>query len=520
MRSFAIILALFASCTAESDSIYIGVFKPFPERKGFEGMVYKIGNKVHIKTRRGTVLRLCPLKLYGHYDSAQIKSAEVAMRSYPFWGDAKIETDKNGTIKSIVVQDLWTTKIAAEFRYVARKPIWSIAFEEENLLGYGVYFTTGYSHNIERDWWHVGSRVYGISKSKIDLSALYKYHGGRWHAEVAISRRNFFEGSPFYVGVVAESLDVPIYMSGNATPNDTVFRFITQQSVELNTITCGKNLFLGIAASHFLVRRNARGWANKKTGQFLLLMPRLSFVRRKFATLYNVDISGRPEDVTTGIFAGLTFGAQLDIRDYENANNFTPTYNARVVFSNFYSKALYFGASINAYRKFDIKGFSLSTRTFAPTYTNSKFRVGVGIDYMWASAPEDLMFIADGSTGFRGYEAFYRVSEGEKKSFLRVTFELRSYPNIEILTIRPALALFADFGGVDEEIGKLPSDYLLDIGIGLRLGSTRSTRKTVNRFDLSYSPKLGTISFTLDAGQIVSFFVPMDWRKVTDYWRE
>jgi len=500
--------------TAQVESLNVEVIPPFPKAKGIVGFGYSLLNTLHFDSKPWTVRRLCPISTGDSITTIQMDDAARILRSYPFWGDAQILSNADSNVFTAQVQDLWTTKVNASLRYIVNELEWSLALEEENLGGFGAYISGGYAHNVDKDWWQFGTKIYGFPTRKWDLSGYYNRNGNEWQAGGSLLKpdeRNP-SGDLVFLSAGAESISINRYFSGGA-PKDTVERDFKYAAVEY--LFKIDKMYLGGAGGYIdksLQNRYVESGSSAIPITHLLsenshirvpLMIRFSLLSREFVQLRNLDNFKRIEDISLGWCADCAIGFDANSKSRIEKFVVLSVSHATIHFER------YWAWRTNLTSKYGDEELSFGLKTFSPIDTMSLMRLGIsGECILFSYRNLDKLLIVDGRNGFRGFPAYYAVQNGDG-TFLKISSELRLFPHFEFLTLQPGFALFADFGGVSEEFLPDRSGLIVDAGISLRLASTRSTTGNVNRFEFSYSPQTKTWAFTLDSGQAFSFYLPL-----------
>jgi outer membrane protein assembly factor BamA len=102
-------------------------------------------------------------------------------------------------------------------------------------------------------------------------------------------------------------------------------------------------------------------------------------------------------------------------------------------------------------------------------------------NFAWREKP-GYQVLLGGGNGLRGYSS--RELEGDKLALGNM--EYRYYTPWEIFTVRIGGAMFFDIGDVWEKGERIRFDNLKsDVGVGLRLGMTKSSTSRVFRFDIA-----------------------------------
>jgi hypothetical protein len=96
--------------------------------------------------------------------------------------------------------------------------------------------------------------------------------------------------------------------------------------------------------------------------------------------------------------------------------------------------------------------------------------------------PTDQLLLGE-SNGLNGYPNFYFANQ----NLILLNTELILIPNLEILTVIPAMAVFASAGNTFPDPEKFELNNLHSaVGIGLRLGLSRSAEKSVSHVNLAW----------------------------------
>ena len=515
---------------ASSDSKYsVEILEPFPDDSDFIGIPYRIANFLHINSYPWTVRRLYPLKSGEKLDSLQIADAERILRAYSFWSDAKIAVKRDSTLDKITVNELWTTKASASVSYLGELE-WSLFLEEENFFGFGAYITAGYGHYIERDWWTFGSIVYGLPIHGTNWEAIYNRHRDEWSIKTGIG--HFESQNPddnclsdfSFQGI---NINKYLYLSGGEI-SDTLgleeyklsSEFLRKADTHYGGVSIGliwKELKYPFGFNPSIYSLQFIEPQSEFT--FIPMILRYSNMSRKFVQMQNVNNFNRVEDIPIGYHLTLGLGGTIKSNIFDNGSGTGEIRGLEQIYiSQLSASAIefstYFAASVG-YRKFWDKTLAnFRAKVFVPANVKSFVRLGFGLDYYnieWVGQYNQLCL--DGRTGLRGFSAFYNVSPVDEAEFFKFTAELRVYPELEVCTIRPGFALFCDIGRLTEieteYLSTEDGDILLDIGLSLQICSTRSTVGNINRLDISYNPQTKAIGFTIDSGQMFSFFFPM-----------
>ena len=117
-------------------------------------------------------------------------------------------------------------------------------------------------------------------------------------------------------------------------------------------------------------------------------------------------------------------------------------------------------------------------------------RIGASAERGWGLTL-DRQLLLGGATGLRGYPNRFQAG----RTRLKLTVEERYYSDLYVAQVlRVAAAVFFDaghaWGGKDAE-GRIASDVLANVGVGLRFESTRTNRDVVYHIDLAHALTYG-----------------------------
>src|SRR5262249_20091669 len=103
-------------------------------------------------------------------------------------------------------------------------------------------------------------------------------------------------------------------------------------------------------------------------------------------------------------------------------------------------------------------------------------------DNLFAATPGQQLYLG-GESGLNGFPDYYYAG----KARLLLTAEQRYFPPFEFGTVVPAFAAFVNAGNTYGAYDSMnPRDLHYAVGIGLRLGYSRSVQKVVNHIDLAW----------------------------------
>jgi hemolysin activation/secretion protein len=124
-------------------------------------------------------------------------------------------------------------------------------------------------------------------------------------------------------------------------------------------------------------------------------------------------------------------------------------------------------------------------RHFLNTFGPHRLLTSLQVDVSHNLDPHRQLLIG-GDTGLRGYPRRFR--NGDRRFLF--TLEHRFYTGLELFNlVHVGAAAFFDVGGAwygDDHTGLSSSELFKDVGVGLRLGSSRSADGAMIHFDVAY----------------------------------
>jgi len=477
-----------------------------PDQPGENNWVFRTANKLHINTRPGVIRSLLLIKPGDPYSAQKIRESERLLRETPYLydGDIRVTRYENNTVDLVVdTNDVWTLSGGFGFRREGGENTARIGIEDSNFLGYGKDITVQWSTNVDRttmlyqyrDPNVAGSRVMtslaysdnsdgsswslaagrpffsldtrwaaggvGFSRAGVNTlwnlgqvieefrqdEAYYEASGGiskglvgtkvgRWRFGTTYSDKRF---AP--VEVDAEDGSGPVLPEDPFVPPDLklIFPWVEYERIEdrfvevhdLNKIHRTEDLYLG---QKYRVRL---GYSSKAFGAD----------RDQFLLGGNYGVGGRPGNRQT-----ITF-------DAHGSGRFGPDGTENV----------FAGAG---------------TRYFLRDFGRHIFFVGLQADIAYNMDPERQLLLG-GDTGLRGYPLRYQA--GDRRVIF--TVEQRFYTNWHLFKlVRVGGAVFADAGAAWFAGQDNPTNLglLRDVGVGLRLSSSRSSEGSMVHIDLAF----------------------------------
>ncbi len=459
--------------------------------------LYRAANFLHIRTRPKVIRRQL---LFREGDSYSVRDAEESariLRSNTYIGDATIEPVrfKDGVVDlKVKTRDVWTLGVGTSFGRKGGKNSSGLGIEEDNLLGTGTAIALNYKSTDDRD---------------IKMLNLANRHLGGSLYEAAITfadNSDGFErfirvGKPFFALDSRESIGGSLM---SAQRIDSLYdrgETISEFDHKL------KNYEMDIGWSKGLIggwtRRFSTGIAYEdhrfsatpdtlseavlpKDREYLFPYLNLEIIEDDYMTVSNFNRIHETEDLHLGVNFMIKAGY---------SNKAVSSSDSGLHFNSALSKGLLLGES-----KTLLFGWQLGGRLMSGN--SEDIRVSAYSNYHWRQSPHSMFYaglkgtvgkkldldnqlLLGGDTGLRGYPAHY---QGGNASAL-LTLEERVFTDwYPFRLFRIGGAVFFDAGRTwgNNPVGDKNLGLLKDIGIGLRIGNSRSGVGRMIHIDLAF----------------------------------
>jgi outer membrane protein assembly factor BamA len=472
-----------------------------PDKPGEDRLLFRLADRLHRTTRPQVIERQLLLKRGDRYTPEALQESERILRANPYLYDAQVRAVPagDGVVDiEVVTRDVWTLQGGISFNRAGGKNTSSIHLEDYNFLGTGKEITLLHISDVDRDsdvFRYRDPNLRG-SHGRLELSWADNSDGGRERFELE---------RPFY------SLDTR-WATGLRTMRDerveplyefarVVNRF--RHETDFAEVYAGLSPGLADRSTHRFKlgytfdreRFDAEGGTDSTTvipPDRELSYPWIGFeyVQDGFVTERGLDRLQRAQDLNLG----KQFHARLGWSTPALGGDIT-----RLLFET--------GATTGwrpSPRQLLLAAAQGSTRTRSGQAEN--LRVGGSLRYYARNFRENVFYAAaegefgrrldpetqillGGDNGLRGYPL--RLQSGDRR-FL-VTLEQRFFSDRELFhLVHLGAAVFFDAGRAWYD--KIPDRYffpterpvLKDVGLGLRIGSSRSSKASMIHLDLAY----------------------------------
>ena len=478
------------------DAVTLPIFDDDPGAK--HQSLYRLADRLHIDTRDSVITSQLLFRTGDPFSQRQIAETERNLRDLRFIREPAVRAVAchDGTVDlEVAVRDVWTTNPGISFGRTGGENSAGIKLEELNLLGYGKQLSFELSKNVDRSaytlHWHDPS--VGGSRWIDDFAYRDANDGQGWSVQFV---RPFYSlDSRWSTGLTLaqdESIE-PVYRLGERVAGYgrqaefADFRFGRSDGLLEGW---ARRLIFGLRREHAVfdfapddVAPDVLPDDRKLDYPFL----RLEGVQDDFETIRNRDQIARTEDQQFGLHYAVEFGWSLPALGADR--------NAALLHADVgrgwrlrTDDALFADGALTSRVENRAPTDSLlwtGIRYYHPTGPKGVFYAGVT-----AAAGHDLdadhELTLGGDTGLRGYPLRFQTGS----SLALMTIEERFYTKYSLWKLLDVgAAVFFDMGrtwggsafGPTENLG-----LLKDVGLGLRLGSTRSALGNVLHVDLAF----------------------------------
>jgi hemolysin activation/secretion protein len=485
-----------------------------PSKPGENKSIYRLANRWHIMTRDAVIEQQLLFRTGDRFSERVVEESERLLRINDYLFDAKITPiryeDGVADIR-VWTRDLWTLNPGLSVSRSGGENRTQAKLSENNLLGLGVVLRVTYRDNVDRNStsFEYFDRNLGDSWTSARFAYADSSDGGTTHINLT---------RPFY------ALDSRWSAGGSLLDDEREDSFydLGNETAEYRSETELHSAFWGWSAG--LLNGRTKRWTTGivyddrdfsavPDGQLPSLVPEdrrlvypflgFELLEDDFQKANNKDQIERTEDfymgrrlaVSLGL-AGESFGSDRDALIY--------SLSASKGYGSILRKALFLSTSASGRAE---HGESANTQIAASAryynQINEKRLFFTTLEGIWGNDLDlDNLVDLGGDSGLRGYPLRYQTGD----SRLLLTAEQRYFTDwYPFRLFRVGGAIFADIGRTwgDNPAGGAPLGWLKNIGVGLRLGSTRSSARDVIHIDLAFpldgDPSIDSVQFLIES---------------------
>jgi hypothetical protein len=462
--------------------------------------LYRWANKVHVRTHEPVIESALLLDIGDRYEGRVLDESARALRGRGYLADVKIGPEgydplTNTVAVDVRVRDSWTLAPELKFSHRGGQSEWAIGLDDRNLLGTGKQVQIIEKSSFDRDETLLSYGDANLLGSRVRLNATYAdASDGHRHA-LAVER-------PFY------ALDTRWMLGGNVLDEQRVDPIydLGEQIDEFGHDLTGFTIqggwtrgFVDGRVTRWLVGVSSTEdvfYPTIDTPQPLVLPENRTLVypwvgwqllADDYRVMSELNDIGRTEDVALGTSLFMSVGlADTRFGSDRDATLLRATFQKGWEFRG--PGALLTLSAAGSTRD-EAEGLQNSVVEAAARYyvrntKNLLFAATLAFTTTNNLDPESQVLLG-GDNGLRGYPLRYQA--GEQRSLLSIEerFFTDFYP---WRLFRVGYAAFLDVGRVSGTDPRASQSLgtLYDVGLGLRLSSSRSSGKSVVHIDLAF----------------------------------
>ena len=483
-------------------------------KPGENKSIFRLANRWHIVTRDSVIEQQLLFRSGDPFSQRILEESERLLRVNNYLYDAKITPIRyeEGVVDIRVwTRDLWTLMPGLSVSRSGGENRTRVELSEQNLLGLGVKIRVSHTENVDRD--STSFEYFDKNLGNSWTSAFFKYSDSSDGGTTQFNLKR-----PFYALDTRWSAGARYFDD----EREESFYDLGNEVAEYKSESEIHSAFWGWSTGLI------DGWARRWTTGIVyddrdfsavpdgelpslvpedrkLIYPFLGFelLQDNFQTASNRDQFERTEDFFLGTrlvarlgFATESFGSDRDAIIYSlSASNGYGSIQRKALFlSAWASGRVEHGESTNTQVGVNTRYYNQITekRLFFMTLEGSW---GNNLDL-------DNLVDLGGDTGLRGYPLRYQTGDSKFLATAEQRYFTDWYP---FRLFRVGGAIFADIGRTwgDNPVGGPSLGWLKNVGIGLRLGPTRSSGRDVVHIDIAFpldgDPSIDSVQFLIDS---------------------
>lgn len=462
------------------------------------GLLYRAANALHIKSRNKTILAELLFQQGDPYNRHTLDESARNLRAHSYLNEADIKpvqyhVDDNTVDVLVRVHDVWTFNPGISYGRSGGANHSGVQLAEGNLLGYGKSLSLQSDRTVDRTQYGVSYTDPNLLSSRWQLGATYIHASDGGTNQILIAHP-FFSLDTRWSGSVDGLRDRRIdkrYQQASvvdqyqSTHESYGGQLGWSKGLQDNWV---RRWYVGYRVDHHHYAPDPVLGTLQLPQDQHLAYPWVGFawLEDHYEVTRNRDQIGRTEDVYYGralyVQAGLSataFGSdaqselvQLTLQDATHIGEHQSVF-ASIAINGIHRDSAWRNTLLTTTVRYDLRPNAYSS--FIVKFTSD---YGIHLD------PSLPLYLGD-DNGLRGYPLNYR--SGTHREVLNV--EQRFYSTWQVLRLLTVgAAAFVDVGHIGGSNGVVTdgSHTLSDVGIGLRLGSIRSSKGEVFHINAAY----------------------------------
>ncbi len=500
-----------------------------------EDLLFKVGNKLHINTRESTIRRRLLFREGDTITADLLRETEKNLRGEEFLADAILEVKRQAD-SSLIIQvttyDQWTAVPAIGITKKQKEWVWWFGPVESNLIGTGQRLGFFVSHDLERDSRWIDFNNSALTKHKIRFSSQYAWLSDGYSYAITAQRPLLTRTDHWGFSLSSTGMESSenYYLSGNdldRLDREGKSNALTRQLFGKTNLLgqWGRvgthRAYAGITRSFgYQTKTSITPYFERKdrydAGVFKTAYVRVDSLRKKSVwdslglTRPALPLNLREDEIlgislslyryqykTVQNFRNLKWSENLETgwrlssslgrnQNWLKAKNDDWVLSHSLVYNDAWMNTFFVNTNASLKYFFSPKGnFADGTTSenlevqWKPMLFTSSVISGQ-YDHLFANTGSQLLPLGEES-GLIGFPNFYYSG---KARFLG-SIEQRFFPPFEMGTVVPALAVFLNAGNTFSSYETVDlRDLHYALGLGLRLGATRSVQKVINHINV------------------------------------
>jgi hypothetical protein len=460
--------------------------------------LFRSANRLHINTRESTIADRLLFREGDVYQGRLLEETERLLRDTRYLYDAAVRPVRyaDGVVDvEVVTRDVWTLNPGVSFGRKGGESTSGFEIEELNLFGRGSQINLKRKNEVDRT---------------IDtIRYIDRQLGSTWWA-LELEHSNFSDGGaqrlslerPFYALDTRRAGGVSLYDTDRIDTRYDRGERVGEYLVDNRFRSAWYGFSSGLQG-RFVTRWSVGVTSDERVfdpvqgGRFKTVVPRdrklvypwaeVEWLENDFRAVRNRDQIERTEDFQYGWRAGMRLGYSTTGLDADrNAVVFTSHASKGLELSD-KSSLLFAGSLDGRYEEGNFADtlLSASARYYHRQSERRLFYAGLSVD-AGEKLDADRELMLGGDTGLRGYPLRYQGGQGRWLMTLEQRFFTDWYP---FRLVHVGAAAFVDVGGTwgrDPFASSNTHKVLSDVGVGLRLGNSRSGLGNVLHIDFAF----------------------------------
>jgi hypothetical protein len=437
----------------------------------------RAANNLHIVTRERVIERELLIKPGERFDSAAAAESARNLRKLGIFRNVTVDSTRADTmlVASVTTRDAWTTQPYTTFKTSGDQITWGIGVTEKNLLGSQILATVRYISDPDRSTTHFSTKLPRLLANRLGIGVMYEQlsDGQKSQLKVAAPFTSLAGRSSFTLDLQYRDESILQFFEGQEEARDTLRHLMTKGTMSVGWAPRASPIGFIRIGTTLQARRedySPTAVAEEDRTFFGELEVSLEASRSKFSEVQGFRTLGGQEDVDLSNTVRVSLWLAPAGWGYDRFG-IGPSFKAQVgkTFPKGFVKAAVRSAGLFTNQGLDsgsvVIGGLVSLKPIA------RHALVVNADIGWLKDPYpgeefDLGF----SFGPRGFPA--HAFTGDRAFFATAEYRYVIIENLGGLVAIGA-AGFADYGGA--WYSGSPRRSGTDVGVGLRLGSTRSS---------------------------------------------